>query len=397
MWRKLFFLCVVPMIVLIGCSCTNNSSSGGGGGNGTVTVFAFNDLGMHCMNEDFSEMMILPPFNNMNAQVIQRGDEPTILTSGVTVNYTFPSNTISTTKTNFWQFANALFGVNPAQNIGLTGNGLSGTMSPLAGTNIWQASGIPLTPKNDSMQIDPYQLATVTVMRNGQQVASTQAVAPVSWEISCNLCHNKPGITTAMDILQTHDDENGTNLVAAKPVACGSCHRQPPLQALLPGNPNLPTLSSAIHSKHASRMGQAGLANSCYACHPGVQTQCMRGVHKSQGLTCTDCHGTMTQVGNPAREPWADEPRCASCHPINASHSNYQFEQAGTLYRDSKGHHGVYCATCHGSPHAITPSTEAKDNIQATVKQGHAGPIDTCTVCHTSRPDDAFSHRYSGN
>lgn len=396
--RLFLLLLIVPVILFTGCGGGGAGGNGPGPSSGTMTVFAFNDLGMHCMNQDFSEMMILPPFNNLHAQVIARsGENPQIITSGVTVQYTIPGNTTSANKTNFWQYANALFGVTLQSNIGLTGNGLSGTMTPVSGSNIWEASGIPVTPLDDNMQLDPYPLATVTVTQNGQMIAETQNVVPVSWEISCNLCHNTSGISTAMDILQAHDRLHSTSLATGpKPVACGSCHRQAPLAAIFPGNPSLHTLSSAMHTSHAPRMAQAGLTNECYACHPGTQTQCLRDVHKSNGLDCKSCHTSMTAVGNPSRQPWVDEPRCGTCHPLNAQHAAYQFEQPNTLYRNSKGHHGVYCASCHGSPHAITPSTLSQDNIQAIDKQGHAGPIDTCTVCHTSHPDDAFDHSFSG-
>ena len=47
-------------------------------------VLGYNELGMHCMNQDFSEMCILPPYNTLKAQVIyRRGEEPRIVTSGV--------------------------------------------------------------------------------------------------------------------------------------------------------------------------------------------------------------------------------------------------------------------------------------------------------------------------
>ena len=39
-----------------------------------VVVFGYNDLGMHCMNDDFSELLILPPFNNLHAQVVDRSE-----------------------------------------------------------------------------------------------------------------------------------------------------------------------------------------------------------------------------------------------------------------------------------------------------------------------------------
>jgi len=65
-------------------------------------VLGYNELGMHCMNQDFSELMLLPPYNNLRAQVILRGEEPQLLTSGVTVSYSVPGNTTSADKTNFW-------------------------------------------------------------------------------------------------------------------------------------------------------------------------------------------------------------------------------------------------------------------------------------------------------
>ncbi len=99
----------------------------------------------------------------------------------------------------------------------------------------------------------------------------------------------------------------------------------------------------------------------------------------------------MMSVGDPSRTPWADEPRCGTCH----ARAGFEFEQANTLYRDSKGHMGVHCEACHGTPHAITPTATDRDNEQAITVQGAAGTINTCTVCHTSMPDDSFPHRLS--
>jgi hypothetical protein len=136
-------------------------------------------------------------------------------------------------------------------------------------------------------------------------------------------------------------------------------------------------------------MAPAGqLGNECYACHPGPETKCFRDVHFSRGMTCHDCHTSMQAVGDPARRPWVDEPRCSNCH----NRPGFEYEQPDTLYRNSKGHSNIHCAACHGSPHAITPSVIAADNVQAEALQGHAGKIDTCTVCHESRPDDRFFH-----
>jgi hypothetical protein len=361
--------------------------------NTSMVVMGYNDLGMHCMNEDFSEMMILPPFNTLHATIVDRsGGEPHIVKTGVVVEYTIPGNTHSSDKTNFWDYVNPLLGVNLANDIGLTGNGLSGSMVSLAaqGRNDWNVTGIPITPIDDSGKENPYSLATITVKKNGQKVAETQAVVPVSWEISCDICHNTPGISAATDILRAHDRLHpGLNLESKKPVLCSQCHAQAPLGTT--GTPGTPALSRAMHHAHSTRMEQAGLNVACYACHPGVRTQCLRDVHYANGMVCMDCHGTMSDVADPTRRPWQDEPRCDSCH----SRSGFQFEQPGTLYRNSKGHMGIHCAACHGSPHAITPTVTPADNLQALALQGHAGTIDKCAVCHRETPDDAFPHRVS--
>lgn len=352
-----------------------------------TVVLGWNDLGMHCMNEDFSEIMILPPFNTVHAQVIQRGDDPRIVSKGVKIKYSFVKNTTSSDKTNFWDFDEALFGVDLPNDVGLTGNGLKGRMKPTGG-NDWNVVGVPLTPVNDNGKLQPYQLAKIRVSADGAVLATTKAVAPVSWEIHCDYCHNTEGISVAKSILRSHDTLHQTNLEAQSesgPVACMNCHAQAPL-----GTTGTPSLSSAIHSAHASRMDLVTLNNACYACHPGVDTQCFRDVHYTNGVTCVDCHGGMTEVGDPNRSPWVDEPKCSDCH----DRKGFEFEQAGTLYRNSKGHGGVHCAACHGSPHAITPTVEPRDNIQAIQWQGHPGTIDTCTVCHDEQPDEKFPHRY---
>ena len=67
-------------------------------------VLTWNDLGMHCYNRDFRYLAVLPPYNNLWAQVIRRGDPPVIVTDGVSVSYGFPDNTFSVGKSNFWQY-----------------------------------------------------------------------------------------------------------------------------------------------------------------------------------------------------------------------------------------------------------------------------------------------------
>ncbi len=354
-------------------------------------VLGYNDLGMHCMNQNFSEICILPPYNTLRAQVIYRGgEEPKIVKSGVSVRYSIPGNTISSNKTNFWQYAKKLFGVNLQPNIGLTGNGLSGYMKPTLNDNDWGATGIPITPITDSNQLNPYQLSKIDVIANGKVSGSTVAVVPVSWEINCNLCHTTPGISVETDILRKHDRLHNTKLEQAKPVLCASCHADAALGTA--GKPGVKTMSHAMHASHAERMAPvASLGNTCYSCHPGFQTNCQRDIHFSKGIFCKDCHGDMKDVGNTNRRPWIDEPRCQTCHQKNKP--DYQFEEPGKLYKDSHGHMGVHCSACHGSPHAIAPAVTPADNAQAILQQGYAGTINSCKVCHRKVPNERFPHR----
>lgn len=182
------------------------------------------------------------------------------------------------------------------------------------------------------------------------------------------------------------------------------------------------------------------LEETCYQCHPGKRTQCLRGAMFAGGVVCQDCHGDMTQVGNdfsgafpdtpfPAgadltkRVPWANEPQCQSCHigdvlalasldtsdyvlsddgirllqsytVSDSDQSNLPFISAPesrfaeneSLYRLSKGHGGLMCEACHGSTHAIWPiqNAFANDNVAANQLQGHTGTIIECTACHAA-------------
>ncbi|MDR3689723.1 MAG: hypothetical protein P4L46_10125 [Fimbriimonas sp.] len=383
----LAFDVAIYAILISGCGGGGSSGSTPPVTKGSMVVFGYNDLGMHCMNQDFAELCILPPANTLRAQVIDRtsGEGPVITTSGIVVNYSIPGNTGSNTKTNFWQYAGALFGANLPTNIGLFGFGLSGTMQATANNDFW-AHGVPLTPLTDATAIDPFQLGHISVTKAGIEVASTDAVVPVSWEIKCDNCHTTAGISVATDILRKHDTKHGTTLESQKPVLCAGCHADPALGAA--GHVGVSTMSSAMHSSHATRMGGLTGIDICYSCHPGPQTQCLRDVHKSKGLTCLNCHVSMAAVGDPSRTPWKDEPKCGTCHAV----AGHEYEQTGVLYRDSVGHNGVKCIACHGSPHAIGPSMNARDNVQAIALQGKAGTISKCTVCHTSTPGDAFNH-----
>lgn len=188
-----------------------------GARNTRFVVLTWNDLGMHCISPRFAEMAILPPYNNIMAQVIRRAEEPGIVTQGVTVAYAFPGNTTVVGKSDFWTYAQALFGKDLAPGVGLTGNGLSGRMAA-SGTR-FVASGVPILPLNDAMVWNPYQVASIRVRYLDQVVARASVVVPVSEEMKCGKCHGgeRPRLTTIdTNILTLHDQREGTTLMASK-------------------------------------------------------------------------------------------------------------------------------------------------------------------------------------
>ncbi|MCB1576407.1 MAG: hypothetical protein KDI81_03450, partial [Xanthomonadales bacterium] len=58
-----------------------------------------------------------------------------------------------------------------------------------------------------------------------------------------------------------------------------------------------------------------------------------------------------------------------------------------SLYRFSAGHGDLKCEACHGSTHAIFPSSHLNDNLQSIALQGHAGTLVECVACHATQPN----------
>jgi hypothetical protein len=255
---------------------------------------------------------------------------------------------------------------------------------------------------------NPYQLADIVVtdLNTGAELARTQVVVPTSSEMRCDRCHAKDGIANtqkdiavgdnvAMNILLLHDARSSARyptgheapLASRTPVLCAECHSSNALSAA--GVAGVTSLSNAMHARHATLKEITPDTAGCYNCHPGQTTQCLRDVMTvKKSFSCEKCHGAMDKVAaNP--NPWLNEPRCdsAGCH-------QGRIVQTDALYRNSKGHMGIYCEACHDSTHAIATSRETNDAVKFYSLQGKAGTINTCTVCHTERPDDAFPHNF---
>nr|MDA8171774.1 carboxypeptidase-like regulatory domain-containing protein [Nitrospiraceae bacterium] len=294
----------------------------------SYVVLAWNDLGMHCDQDDYSYCMILPPYNTLHAQVIQRGGEgASVLTSGVTVSYTFPKKTNTALHTNFWQYAAQYGWPNLPVNTGISGTKLSGNMTVDSKNLGFVATGIPLSPYDDDGTWDPFGAAVLTVKNSsGNILQTTNVVAPVSTELMCSNCHSSANGNPLLDILQDHDALNGTTLASQQASgivhACAECHSDNALG--MAGKTGVESLSLAMHNAHKDKMTPAyalpGVTletPDCYNCHPGPKTQCLRGQMYRAGKSCHDCHGDMNGMVSGmqgGRQPWLQEPACGSCH-----------------------------------------------------------------------------------
>ncbi len=441
-------------------------------------LIGWNNLGMHCMDDDYSVFAILPPYNTVDCQLINASGKLVRDPAGFSLTYEAiadPDGSInrrSHGKTNFWEHSQALFGASLPAETGLTGKKMPGPFNepqPLdfnALMNWFEAAGIPITPIDDAGHLNPYPVLRLTARSTtGTLLATTDVVLPVSAEMDCRKCHASdsgpaakpaagwvndpnPARDHRLNILRLHDERHlGTTVYAnalsaakytaeglhasvvvqQKPVLCAACHASEALGT--GGAEGVSPLTRAMHSRHANVVGpgspltldHSANRSSCYQCHPGSETRCLRGAmgsavaaDGSTAMQCQSCHGSMSQVGAADRTGWLDEPNCQQCHTGSATLNNGQirytsvFEANGiprvpasalfatnpdtpaagkSLYRFSKGHGGLQCGACHGSTHAEYPALHRNDNLQSVKLQGHAGVVANCTACHSSMPN----------
>jgi hypothetical protein len=356
-------------------------------GSSQYRLLAWSELGMHCIDgKDYSIFSVLPPYNIVRAQLIQMGEPPQQITSGVTITYEAtadPSgsiNTISSTKTNFWSYVQTLFLTSPPPDIGLTGNSVQNlTPHPLtydSKNQYWTADGIPTVPYDDDGNRNPYGMAKIVARDSmGNVLATASIVLSVSDEITCSKCHASnsdpyakpragwendpdPAKDVKLNILKKHDDRFRviyylaylkhmgytylpslyTTAKSGTPVLCATCHSTNALGTL--GFPGVRSMTSAMHTLHGPQINlddgntldnETDPQKSCYLCHPGNQTKCQRGAMNKR--TCQECHGNLSLVGQQNRRGWLDLPACQMCH-TNSLRYTTTFDSPGH-WRDS--------------------------------------------------------------
>ncbi len=391
MRREIATAVLVLLLPLTGEAARAASPSG-------YTLVGWNNLGMHCMDADFSAFSILPPYNVLQAQLI--GPDGKVVAAPGSIRVTYQGvadakgsiNTTSAGKTNFWQYVKALFGADLPVDAGLNGANMPGAsnapqaMKFDAASRGWIADGIPIAPRDDAGRSNSYPLVRL-VARDaaGTMLASTDVVLPVSDEMDCRACHASNGSPAARpaagwvndpnpqldyryNVLALHDDRERQNptfeaalaqagydaqglYVTAHdkgtPILCARCHASNALPGT--GIAGIPQLTHAVHALHAhvtdptnnQPMDASTNRSACYRCHPGATTKCLRGAMGSAVATdgtmemqCQNCHGPMSAVGSSARNGWLDQPTCQNCHTGTATSNSGQIRYTSALLAD---------------------------------------------------------------
>lgn len=416
--------------------------SGARAANGDWTIIGWNNLGMHCMDSDYAVMSILPPYNTLQAQVLDPTGHLMSPASGVNVTFEAvadPTGSINSTsigKTDFWSYAQSLFGlIQPLPpDTGLTGISMPGTANapqPLtfdATNGMWTGEGIPATPYDDAGHKNTYPLFRVTARDSGGAVlAISDVVLPVSDEMTCRTCHasnsnadaeplegwvndSDPERDYRLNAILLHDDRQSGNpdyageLVGAgydaaglyatvtqlgKPVLCAVCHASNALGTV--GVAGVAPLTTSMHRLHANVIDPAtGMSldnennrSACYTCHPGSTTKCLRGVMGNAVATdgtlemqCQSCHGAMHLVGAQGRAGWLDEPTCQNCHTGTALNNNGEIRYTNVY--DTNGERRVAVDTTF----ATTPDVPLQGFSLYRFSTGHGGL--QCEACHGS-------------
>ena len=237
---------------------------------------------MHCACPGAEYFMLLPPFNTIRAQVIERipGQSPVVLDdpNDIRVEYDIIENTDANLQQDpyysKWMEMMPKYGFGEALNAqgqiqGLTGATLDGEMHAKTGEGWWEIVGVPVFPdvSNASSQSDkvmtdptggpnrnPYLTANVRVYDQitNDFLAETNTVVPVAFGGCCG-CHLQVAADHGADptplgsfqvMGRLHERDSGIDIAQLDPdgdgqpgpVRCSVCHWDPAMgEAAPPG------------------------------------------------------------------------------------------------------------------------------------------------------------------
>jgi hypothetical protein len=358
-------------------------------------VTGWNNLGMHCLDSDFSVFSILPPYNTINAQIIaSTNGYAWIVTDGSAYGVTYHAvadadNSINKTsigKGNFWTYISPIFGVNPPPDTGLavqwpTPFAMPGVanvpqaMGYESSGNWFVAYGIPIMAYDDVGKPNQYPMMRLTAKTSGgPALATADIVLPVSDEMDCRKCHLSNTFTNPAD-----------PRVAAKPAAGwfftpnpGTDYRLNILRLHDERQAGKPQYVSALATRGFSASGlfnTVTLSNHpilCASCHLSEALP-NSGLGGIRPLTAA-VHGRHAGVVDPRNGMTLNSANnrvaCYSCHP-------------GTVTRCLRGAMGkavapdgsmeMQCQSCHGSISAVGATNRVGWLNEPTCQACHSG------------------------
>ncbi len=351
--------------------CTSASISGAA----SNQVLGWNNLGMHCMDSDYSVFSILPPYNTIEAQLIV-GDKLVTNGAGYTVTYQAvadPAGSInksSVGKGNWLQYAPQLFGAVAAdQGLPFPNTNLFWMMpganntpqamifeqndAPVAGVftpvNWFHAYGIPITPYDDAGKKNPYPMMRQIAWNGATPIATNDIVLPVSDEMDCRACHASGSVAAAqpaagwvwdglqerdfrLNILRLHDERNFASHAVVYAAALAANHFNP--QGLYRGvvAEGKPVLCAACHASEA--LGGGGIA--------GIPPL-TEAVHKFHAHA-------IDPISNMTLDSSANRSACYRCHPGSTTRC-LRGAMGGAIAAD--GSMEMQCQSCHGNMSSV--------------------------------------------
>jgi hypothetical protein len=414
------------------CSGQIDEGCGGGGTSSRdVIVVATNDLGMHCACPGSEYFMLLPPFNTLRAQVIERGGRsPVVLDdpNDIRVEYDTVENTEESLRADpyyqTWMEMMPKYGFGPAENAqgliqGLTGATLDGEMEAKTGEGWWEVIGVPLFPDvsdnsslADKVMIDalgqdnpnrnPYLSVNVNVydQSNDNLLASATTVAPVAFGGCCN-CH--------LTVAENHGRPNPTPLDSFQ--VMGQLHEERSAVPADNTHPGIPGINIALIDPDGD--GKPGPVR-CSSCHldpamgestpPGMLStaeatkgQLMTDPNTDEPYRVSDFtfsdvlhRGHLENPAALAMDPNLAQ-NCYNCHPgngVNCYRGHHATEIGTATLPDGTQVERpvIWCTDCHGDLHQRVAEGQMEQPWSEAT-------LPACEDCHRNTgelsPDDS--------
>jgi len=363
-------------------------------------ILGWNNLGMHCMDSDYSVFSILPPYNTIEAQLIVGGK---LVTNGAGYSLTYEAiadpdgsiNSSSIGKGNWSQFASILYGAPTpySADFGLAGWNMPGSAntpqsmrfetsnSPAAGVttgvNWFRAEGIPLMPYDDQGKQNSYPLMHLVARdATNKVIATSDIVLPVSDEMDCSACHSSGSQTNAqpaagwvfasskdrdyrLNILRLHDEnqfsQNGPlyqDALAAKGYDAGGLYTT--------ASNGKPILCAGCHASEA--LGTPSFSNG-----KGTVPQLTTSMHSEHaGVTDPTLNLNLNDVNN--------RNACYRCHPGSTTRC-LRGAMGSAIAAD--GSMEMQCQSCHGTMSQVGSPERVGWFMEPTCQNCHSGTATT--------------------